>query len=257
MTGIRYAAGPGAILRAVQLYTSVRQQQQQQQQENPVPLPARADIDRLIAMQRFQAFVGTGPPSSPQAHFKNYCRSRGVSPANWLAAANRRKGKRGKVLVRMSRAGICELKFRAPASWWCASRVGKLATAGPARRPWTAEIVQQVLEASDWFKMQEEESAEKDGAAANKSEAGAAAYSKTKAKAKGAPARPTPGAPQLMRHVAHVIQAEISELLFNYFTMHDTVQGLLEQARGQADDIGLPSMSFAMTADVADFVGLV
>ncbi|PON15085.1 hypothetical protein C2W62_25690 [Candidatus Entotheonella serta] len=251
-TGITYAAKPGAVLHAVQLYMAVRQQH-----ENSVPLPAWPDIDRLLAMQGVQAFfVGTGPPSSPQAHFKNYCMSRGVSPANWLAAANRRKGKQGKVLVRTSRAGIRELKFGAPMSRWCASRVEKLPTAETTRSAWTAEVVQQILEASDWFKMQEEKST-KDRAAANDSQAAAAAYRKTKARAKVAPARPTLAAPQLTHHVAHAIQAEIPELLFNYFNMHNTVQGLLEQVRRQADDIGLPSMPFVMTADVADFVGLV
>ncbi|EGU73926.1 hypothetical protein FOXB_15563, partial [Fusarium oxysporum f. sp. conglutinans Fo5176] len=102
-TGVRYAAKPGAVLHAVQLYTAVRQQQQQQQEEEEeeevhlVPVPEWPDLNRLVAMQGLQAFfVGTEPPASLQAHFKNYCMSRGVSPANWLAAANRRKGKQGK-----------------------------------------------------------------------------------------------------------------------------------------------------------------
>ncbi|KAF4419992.1 bloom syndrome [Fusarium acutatum] len=85
-TGVRYAAKPGAVLHAVQLYTAVRQQQQQQQQqqqEHLVPVPEWPDLNRLVAMQGLQAFfVGTEPPASLQAHFKNYCMSRGVSPAN-------------------------------------------------------------------------------------------------------------------------------------------------------------------------------
>ncbi|KAF9773358.1 hypothetical protein IL306_008854 [Fusarium sp. DS 682] len=91
-TGFRYAAKPGAVLHTVQLYTAVRQQQQQQ--EHLVSVPEWPDLNRLVAMQGLQAFfVETGPPASLQAYFENYCMSRGVSPANWLAAANRCKGK--------------------------------------------------------------------------------------------------------------------------------------------------------------------
>ncbi|KAK2470412.1 hypothetical protein H9L39_18029 [Fusarium oxysporum f. sp. albedinis] len=256
-TGVRYAAKPGALLHAVQLYTAVRQQQQQQQQEHLVPVPEWPDLDRLVAMQGLQAFfVGTEPPASLQAHFKNYCMSRGVSPANWLAAANRRKGKQGKVLLQRSRAGIRELKFRAPVSLCCAARMEKRAIAAPTRRAWNAEVMQQILETSGWFKMQQEEQAKKDGAAETESQAGAAANRKIKAKAKAAPARTTLTAPQLVHYFAHVIQTEIPDLVFDYFVMHKMARGLLEKVRAQADDIGLPLMLY-VTTDVADIAGLV
>ncbi|EXM14534.1 hypothetical protein V3481_012917 [Fusarium oxysporum f. sp. vasinfectum] len=257
-TGVRYAAKPGAVLHAVQLYTAVRQQQQQQQQqEHLVPVPEWPDLDRLVAMQGLQAFfVGTGPPASLQAHFKNYCMSRGVSPANWLAAANRRKGKQGKVLLQRSRAGIRELKFGAPVSLCCAARMEKRAIAEPTRRAWNAEVMQQILETSSWFKMQQEKQAKKGGTAETESQAGAAADRKIKAKAKAAPAHPTLTAPQLVHCVAHAIQTEIPDLVFDYFAMHKMARGLLEKVRAQADDIGLPLMLYA-TTDVADIAGLV
>ncbi|KAJ4244163.1 hypothetical protein NW764_016578 [Fusarium oxysporum] len=258
-TGVRYAAKPGTLLHAVQLYTAVRQQQQQQQ-EHLVPVPEWPDLDRLVAMQGLQAFfVGTEPPASLQAHFKNYCMSRGVSPANWLAAANRRKGKQGKVLLQRSRAGIRELKFRAPVSLCCAARMEKRAIAAPTRRAWNAEVMQQILETSGWFKMQQEEQAKKDGAAETESQAGAAADRKIKAKAKAAPARTTLTAPQLVHYFAHVIQTEIPDLVFDYFVMHKMARGLLEKVRAQADDIGLPLMLYVTTdvADIADIAGLV
>ncbi|KAF6515428.1 hypothetical protein HZS61_005334 [Fusarium oxysporum f. sp. conglutinans] len=262
-TGVRYAAKPGAVLHAVQLYTAVRQQQQQQQEEEEeeevhlVPVPEWPGLNRLVAMQGLQAFfVGTEPPASLQAHFKNYCMSRGVSPANWLAAANRRKGKQGKVLLQRSRAGIRELKFGAPVSLCCAARMEKRAIAEPTRRAWNAEVMQKILETSGWFKMQQEEQAKKDGAAETESQAGAAADRKIKAKAKAAPAHPTLTAPQLVHYVAHAIQTEMPDLVFDYFAMHKMARGLLEKVRAQADDIGLPLMPY-VTTDVADIAGLV
>ncbi|KAH8755072.1 hypothetical protein F5883DRAFT_687405, partial [Diaporthe sp. PMI_573] len=251
-TGVKYAAKPGAVLHAVQLYTVVRQQQQQ---KNSVSVPEWPDIDRLLAMQGPQAFfVGTEPPASPRAHFQNYCMSRAVSPANWLAATNRRKGKQGKVPVQTSRAGIRELKFRAPASLWCGARVEKRETAEPTRRIWNAEVVQQILEVSGWLKKQEQEQTKKDGTAETETQAGAAAVGKAKAKA--TPAPPTLTAQELVHHVAHAIQAEIPDLVFNYFAMHETACGLLEQVQAHADDIGLPRMSY-VTSDVADLAGLI
>ncbi|KAK2685023.1 hypothetical protein QWA68_016374 [Fusarium oxysporum] len=259
--GVRYAAKPGAVLHAVQLYTAVRQQQQQQQEEEEeehlVPVPEWPDLDRLVAMQGLQAFfVGTEPLASLQAHFKNYCISRGVSPANWLAAANRRKGKHGKVLLQRSRAGIRELKFGAPVSLCCAARMEKRAIAEPTRRVWNAEVMQQILETSGWFKIQQEEQAKKDGVAETEPQAGAAADRKIKAKAKAAPAHPTLTAPQLVHYVAHAIQTEMPDLVFDYFAMHKMARGLLEKVRAQADDIGLPLMPY-VTTDVADIAGLV
>ncbi|KAI3573588.1 hypothetical protein IWW34DRAFT_707176 [Fusarium oxysporum f. sp. albedinis] len=248
------------VLHAVQLYTAVRQQQQQQQEEDEehlVPVPEWPDLDRLVAMQGLQAFfIGTEPPASLQAHFKNYCMSRGVSPANWLAAANRRKGKQGKVLLQRSRAGIRELKFGAPVSLCCAARMEKRAIAEPTRRAWNAEVMQQILETSGWFKIQQEEQAKKDGVAETESQAGAAADRKIKAKAKAAPAHPTLTAPQLVHYVAHAIQTEMPDLVFDYFAMHKMARGLLEKVRAQADDIGLPLMPY-VTTDVADIAGLV
>lgn len=254
-TGVRYAAKPGAVLHAVQLYTAVRQQQQQQ--EHSVPVPEWPDLDRILAIQGFQAFfVGTEPRASPQAHFKNYCMSRGVSPANWLAAANRRKGKQGKVLLQRSRAGVRELKFGAPVSLCCAAQIEKRAIAEPTRRVWNAEVMQQILETSGWFKMQKEEQAKKDGAAETESQAGDAVDRKSKTKTKAAPARPTLTAPQLVHYFTHVIQTEMPDLVFDYFAMHKMARGLLEKVRAQADDIGLPLMPY-VTTDVADIAGVV
>ncbi|EGU76224.1 hypothetical protein FOXB_13265 [Fusarium oxysporum f. sp. conglutinans Fo5176] len=203
-TGIRYAAKPGAVLHAMQLYTAVRQQQQQQEEEEEeehlVAVPEWPDLDRLIAI-------------------------RGVSPANWLAAANRRKGKHGKVLLQRLRAGIRELKFRAPMSLCYAVQIEKHAIAEPTRRAWNAE-------------------------------AGAAADKKIKAKAKAAPAHLTLTAPQLVHYIAYAIQTEMPDLMFDYFAMHKMARGLLEKVQAQADDISLPLMPY-ITTDVADIAGLV
>ncbi|KAM0230501.1 hypothetical protein ACHAPO_009266 [Fusarium lateritium] len=120
--GVVYAAKPGALLHTVQLYTAVRQHQQ----EHSVPVVEWPDLDRVIDMQGYQAFfVGGEPTTSPEAHFKNYCMSRSVSPTNWLAAAKRRKGKGGKVDMAKSRAGVRELKLKSPLSRYTGSRSEK------------------------------------------------------------------------------------------------------------------------------------
>ncbi|SCV61293.1 uncharacterized protein FFFS_15862 [Fusarium fujikuroi] len=231
--------------------------EEEEEEEHLAPVPEWPDLDRLVAMQGLQAFfVGTEPPASLQAHFKNYCMSRGVSPANWLAAANRRKGKHGKVLLQRSCAGIRELKFGAPVSLCCAARMEKRAIAEPTRRAWNAEVMQQILETSGWFKIQQEEQAKKDGVAETEFQAGTAADRKIKAKAKAAPAHPTLTAPQLVHYVAHAIQTEMPDLVFDYFAMHKMARGLLEKVRARADDIGLPLMPY-VTTDVADIAGLV
>ncbi|KAF7555341.1 hypothetical protein G7Z17_g2208 [Cylindrodendrum hubeiense] len=250
--GVKCAAKPGAVLCAVQLYAAVRQQQQNSSAE----VLEWPEIDRLLAIQGPGAFfVGAEPPESPKAHFKNYCMSRGISPANWLADTKRRKAKGNRVPVQTSRAGIRELKFGAPASQWCAARAGAREEATSTSRVWNAEVVQNILEWSGWFEIKEEEQAKKDEAAEAKSQAGAAVDGKTKTRAKSAPARPALTAPQLVHDIAHVIHAEASDLVFNYFAIHEMSRGLLEQVRANADDIGLPHIPHIMTdVDIAGFV---
>ncbi|KAH7000764.1 hypothetical protein EDB80DRAFT_724433 [Ilyonectria destructans] len=159
--GVIYAATPGAVLHSVQLYTAV--QQQQQQQQDSVPVQEWPDIDSILAIQGPQAFfIGLKPPTSLQAHFKNYSMSRGISPANWLAVTKRRKGKKGKTPVLTSKAGIRQLEFSAPASMWCALRMEKNIVADPAKAASTAGVVEEILNASGWFDAGEEEGEAKD-----------------------------------------------------------------------------------------------
>ncbi|KAF5234223.1 hypothetical protein FAUST_7749 [Fusarium austroamericanum] len=252
-TGVRYAARPGALLHAVQLCTAVRQQQQ----EHLASVLEWPDLDRLIAMQELQAFfVGMEPPTSPQAHFKNYCMSRGVSPANWLAAAKRCKGKGGKVLLQRSRAGFRGLRFRSPVSLYYAARIQKHAISASRRSACSADEMQQILEASGGFKLQQQEQVRINGGAGNESQAKAAADGNIKPEVKAAAARIHLNPPQIVHYFAHAIETEIPDLVFNYFVMHEMAQELLERLQAQADYIGLPLISHAMT-DVADTVGLV
>ncbi|GAB0146708.1 hypothetical protein EsHS_00007098 [Epichloe bromicola] len=140
-------------MHSVQLYTAVQQHQQQRGKQASSEEEALALewtlLDQLLDRQGPQAFfVGSETPSSPEAHFKNYYISRQISPANWLAAANRRKGKKGKVPVKMSGAGVRELKFARQFSLLCAHRIAKQgANSGLVRAPWDVEYVQQALEA--------------------------------------------------------------------------------------------------------------
>ncbi|KAI5462203.1 hypothetical protein BGZ63DRAFT_403462 [Mariannaea sp. PMI_226] len=244
-TGVRYAAKPGALLHAVQLYTAVRQQQHERDGSS-MTVPEWAFIDKIVELQGLQAFfVGNEPPTSLQAHFKNYCMSRGVSPANWLATVNRRKGKQGSVNMQTSRAGIREFNFKAPVSLSCAAQAQRGVAPGMARRVWNAETVQLILEVNGWPNKPKQEQTNKDGDA----------RTEPRAKAKAAQARQTLTAPQLVCHIAQAIQAEIPDLEPNYFAVHMKAQEFLELVRARADMIGLPDIPYAMT--VADIVGLV
>lgn len=254
--GVIYAATPGAVLHSVQLYTAVKQQQ------DSVPVQEWPDIDSILAIQGPQAFfIGLEPPTSPQAHFKNYCMSRGISPANWLAATKRRKSKKGKMPVLTSKAGVRQLHFGAPASMWCAVRMEKNAAAGLAKAASTAGVVEQMLNASGWFDAGEEEREAKDDEVEKNEAAGideshqaeVAAHGNTRAKTKKM-SKLT--ASRLVRQFSQAIQTEIPDLTFNYFALHETAQRLLEELQEQADDIGLPQVPNHLT-DVADFAGLV
>ncbi|KAH6976511.1 hypothetical protein BKA56DRAFT_589718 [Ilyonectria sp. MPI-CAGE-AT-0026] len=257
--GVLYAATPGAVLHSVQLYTAV--QQQQQQQQDSVPVQEWPDIGSILTIQGPRAFfIGLNPPTSSQAHFKNYSMSRGISPANWLAATKRRKSKKGKTPVLTSKAGIRHLKFSAPASMWCALRMEKNIMAGSAKAASTAGVVEEILNASGWFNAGKEEGEAKDdevekneAAGIDETQAEVAAHGTTRAKTKSV-SKLT--ASQLVRQFSQVIQTEIPDLTFNYFALHETAQRLLRKLQEQADDIGLPQVPNPQT-DVADFAGLI
>ncbi|KAL6918992.1 hypothetical protein FSST1_003018 [Fusarium sambucinum] len=241
--GVVYAAKPGALLHTVQLYTAVRQHQQ----EHSVPVVEWPDLDRVIDMQGHQAFfVGGEPTTSPEAHFKNYCMSRSVSPTNWLTAAKRRKGKGGKVDMAKSRAGVRELKLKSPLSRYTGSRSEKHGRVESARRSCNTALIHEILETSDWFKLEQEEQAE--------SQDGAATDGKGKVN-KAATARTMLTPPQLVHYVSHGVQREIPDLDFDYFVMHHKSRALLEKVRENAVEIS-PQHTTHFTG-LADYAGLV
>lgn len=245
--GVVYAARPGAAMHSVQLYAAVQQHQQHQQQrgkqasseEEAVEWPL---LDQLLDRQGPQAFfVGSETPSSPEAHFKNYCMSRQISPANWLAAASRRKGKKGKVPVKMSGAGVRELKFAGQFSLLCARRMAKQgATGGLVRAPWDVEYVQQALEAQGHL-------------------AKAQVDSKNKNVKPGKPGKSGTSSPYhpsaLVRCAADAVDQEVTDLTFDYFAVHQAASEFLQQIHDHVTSHLLPpGLSSLTPVDTVGFV---
>lgn len=244
-TGIRYAAKPGVMLHAVQLYEAARQHLRKYNASDELDWPG---LDRLIAIQGTQAFfVGAGLPSSPEAHFKNYCLSRCISPTNWLNATKRRKGKHGTVNVQMSKAGMRDLLFQGQASRWTEARA-----MNPQRL--NAELVHQVPEASGWFKTQQELQDAKSGT--NNVDARKFGAANRRAKASDAGVRPALTMPELVHHVAYAVQNEIPNIKFNYFAIHEAADSLLRRLRANADRLGLENEP-RITNNIVDVVGYI
>lgn len=249
--GVQYMAKPGVALHTVQLYEAVRQHQQE---HNSLVVTKWPEIECLISMQGRRAFfVGSEPPSTPEAHFKHYCLSRGVSPTNWLPTSARRKGKRGEVPVKMSQAGHRELHFLAPMSHWCAGRIGKLGRVN-------TEVVYQVMHANRWSEKSQGKSEDKSNTSTGLgSDFGPIEGEEAKGgqyKAKGKLASPVLSMADIVSHVAYAVQDELADLEFNYFDLHQAADGLLRWVRDNADDMGLPQ-ELCATKDIVDVVGVV
>ncbi|QPH17623.1 hypothetical protein C2857_002492 [Epichloe festucae Fl1] len=237
--GVAYAARPGAALHSVQLYAAVQQHQQQRGKQASSEEEALewTLLDQLLDRQGPQAFfVGSETPSSPEAHFKNYCMSRQISPANWLAAANRRKGKKGKVPVKMSGAGVRELKFAGQFSLLCAHRMAKQgANSGLVRAPWDVEYVQQALEAQGHLL------------------AKARVDSKNKNVKSGTTSPYHPSA--LVRRAADAVDQEVSDMTFDYFSVHQAASEFLQQIHDHVTSHLLrPEMRSLTPVDTVGFV---
>jgi hypothetical protein len=207
--GVTYAAGPGEALHCVQLYKAVQEHQRDQGSSEIMQWPK---LDELIAMQGPQAFfVGTEPPGSVEAHFKNYCLTRQISPTNWLPTANRHKGKKGAVPVKQSSAGVRILNLMAPLSMRCASRTATRYTDGITRAPWDAEFLQELLQKRGRVGQQTDENMKP---RPEQDSRGVHAAADSPQASQDEKSSSYPGV--LVRSLAEAVQAEIPALAFNY-----------------------------------------
>ncbi|KAH7111944.1 hypothetical protein B0J13DRAFT_659526 [Dactylonectria estremocensis] len=106
--GVHFAAPPGGLMSAVQLYHALRQEKL---------LPDKLvwdDLDTFWTMQGNATFFVGDPPTNREGYFRNYCLSIGVSTSN--GAPTRRKGK-----VNANTANKRNMRFRG----WVSSVVNR------------------------------------------------------------------------------------------------------------------------------------
>ena len=124
--GVAYAASPGTILYAPQVYHALRQ-------EKSLKF-AWKDLDTLREMQGNSAFFIGQPPSSFERYFNNFCLTGGASITNW---AHNTRDKRFKI----SRDNRPLMMFLGVTSTLAANRIGTSST----RRPLSLDVVE------DWI----------------------------------------------------------------------------------------------------------
>ncbi|KAI3557930.1 hypothetical protein CABS03_00006 [Colletotrichum abscissum] len=135
--GAEYAAKPGNVMHGIQLYQAL-------QQEGLLQDGDKWDaLDSMMEQQGRTAFFVGDPPVNPEAYFKNFGLSKGVSAAQWIQKRNKPNNNR----VMTSKAGIRIMKFKGVCSCLFAPRV--LDNSDP--RGLNADVIDQILERSGWL----------------------------------------------------------------------------------------------------------
>ncbi|KAL1799343.1 hypothetical protein ACET3X_003380 [Alternaria dauci] len=125
--GAKYAATPGAVMCATQLYHALREPQ--------LLLEEWKDLQTLWDMQGNSTYFVGEPPKDFEGHWKNYLICIGASATNWASGKRNTK-------VKETKANVRQMKFKGPVSSWMASRT---ATDGD-QRPITAEAIENAIE---------------------------------------------------------------------------------------------------------------
>ncbi|KAH7305437.1 hypothetical protein B0I35DRAFT_413836 [Stachybotrys elegans] len=204
MSGVEYAAAPGALMATTQLYHALRQEGKLEQDL------VWEDLATFWKQQGDATFFVGSPPTDREGYFKNYCLSIGSSISNW-ATSKKRSGK-----ININVANRRNMKFMGKLGLELDRRL--LPTG--SRMPMDGEAFQAILERGRRSKFL-------DGKGHIRPECVEAAKA-----AEHNP--PKLSGPELISQVATDIQAEIPETTFNYFAMHDTVWALLQELRQEA-----------------------
>ncbi|GKT50537.1 uncharacterized protein ColSpa_10718 [Colletotrichum spaethianum] len=130
--GIEYAAKPGNIMHGIQLYQAVQQEGLLASRYN------WSVLDLMLESQGNSTFFVGDPPKSPDAYFKNFGLSKGVSAAQWVQKRNNSKR------VTTSKAGIRYMKFKGICSMSFAPRIA----VDSDSRGLNAEVINLILEKS-------------------------------------------------------------------------------------------------------------
>lgn len=125
--GAKYAATPGAVMCATQLYHALRESQLLSEEWK--------DLQTLWDMQGNSTYFIGEPPKDFEGHWKNYLLSIGASATNWASGKRNTK-------IKETKANVRQMKFKGPVSSWMASRI---ATEGD-QRAMTAETIENAIE---------------------------------------------------------------------------------------------------------------
>ncbi|KFH43143.1 hypothetical protein ACRE_060800 [Hapsidospora chrysogenum ATCC 11550] len=208
--GVTYAATPGAIMCVTQLYYALRQ-------EGLLPEDlVWEDLDTFISMQGSEAFfVGNQPPTDREGHYKNFIISLGISTSSW--APPKRKNKKANIHAGTRR----NMKFMAFTSLKTNNRIVSSAGDQP---PSTAEVIQNVLQSGRRHALLDGKGHVRPGM-------------KTKAPEAASfwPDEHTPAG--LIRTLAEDINAEVADLDFDIFTLHNKTWDLLQRMRDHTREL--------------------
>ncbi|KAF4470290.1 Ank-repeat mbp1 [Fusarium albosuccineum] len=200
-SGVKYAATTGAIMNTVQLYQALRQ-------ENLIPEDAVwEDLDSFWQMQGNSTFFVGDPPKNREGYFRNYCLSIGVSATHFVPG--KRKNKKPNVNLDNRRS----MKFM---GWVSLNTDIRLRPSGD-RPALSTEFIEKILEEGRLHEI-------RDGKGHIRSD--------LKGKANGEKAEHLKLSPaKLLEDLALVIEAEIPDLSFDYFAMHNSVWALLKELK--------------------------
>ncbi|KID82807.1 hypothetical protein MGU_09899 [Metarhizium guizhouense ARSEF 977] len=200
LSGVAYAATPGAVMCTTQLYQALRQEKLLSDQL------AWEDVETFWKMQGDSAFFVGDPPKNREEYFKNYCLCLGVSVSNW--APTKRKGK-----VNVNTANRRNMKFNG----WVSLVINRRLAPTGERLPLSSDLIEGILTEGRRHETM-------DGKGHIRPE--------IKAKAKDEPIDPVSLSPAaLIRKLALNIHAEIPDIVFNYFTMHHSAWSFLTELK--------------------------
>lgn len=217
--GTVFAMAWGATLYTGHLYHAM-------QREAPLEAARWDDMELLLLLQGPDGFFVGGPPRDVERDFKNYSLCMGYSAANWVPPNGRKKGRRPPLV---SAAGPRQLVTQANVSMRFLQLLAAEQDGGM-----TTEDVRLILAANQWTETREGDQVamEKEFSAAK---AGRSTGSGAAGKRRDEPKKEEAMPAEFVLKLALVLQAEIAEVSFDYFSMHITSWNMLESIREALD----------------------
>ncbi|KAH7109943.1 hypothetical protein EDB81DRAFT_832677 [Dactylonectria macrodidyma] len=224
LSGVTYAATPGGVMCTTQLYHALRQEKLLSDQF------AWEDLETFWKMQGDSAVFVGDPPTNREDYFKNYCLCIGVSASN--LAPTKRKGK-----VNVNTANRRNMKFKG----WVSLVINRRLAPTGERPPLSSDLIEGIL-------IEGRRHEALDGKGHIRPE--------VKEKAKNETIDSVTLSPTvLIRKLALNIHAEIPDIVFNYFTMHNSAWNFLTELKEEFTSLlGVGFLQYIPTEDKLPYV---